>query len=66
MPVHCRPQAPQLARSAWRIVHTPPQRVVPMGQVQAPFWQNCPPLQTVPQAPQLLGANWVLTHAPLQ
>ncbi len=48
-----RPQAPQLRASVAVAVHTPPQRVWPEGQAQAPVTHDDPPPQAAPQAPQL-------------
>jgi hypothetical protein len=48
------------------VSHTPPHRVVPVGQAQVPLWQVLPPVHTVPQVPQLVLLAARSTHTPPQ
>lgn len=63
---HAFPHAPQLLLSLpFTSMHVPPQSTCPAGQLQEPFWQVFPPLQTFPQPPQLLLSVAVSVQAPL-
>jgi hypothetical protein len=46
-PLQAFPQAPQLLSSDWVSTHSPPQSVVPDGQVHTRFSQVRPPLERV-------------------
>jgi hypothetical protein len=66
------PQVPQLEFSVWSARHVPLQKDCPVGQVQTPAWQDCPPEHVTPHAvapvvgPQLLlsvcGLTQVVPH----
>jgi hypothetical protein len=66
--VHALPQVPQFALSVAVLVQlcpaSPPQRVLPPGQLpaHAPLTHASVPVQVLPQAPQLLGSVFVVTH----
>lgn len=59
------PQVPQLAASLARLVHTLPQTLWPLGQVQTPLTQVAPLGQAWPQAPQFAASVFVFTSQPL-
>jgi hypothetical protein len=62
-PLHCVPQAPQLALSVIGLVHCSPQSVVPFGQTHWLPAHVRPAGQALPHAPQFRGLLVVSTHA---
>jgi hypothetical protein len=59
------PQVPQLFRSRWRFVQTPPQYArSACAQTQAPARQLDPRVQVYPHVPQLVFEVCVSTHKP--
>jgi hypothetical protein len=52
LPPHPSGIAPQSPSHELAVVHTPSQRLVPVGQVHSPFAQVRPPVQRWSHAPQ--------------
>ena len=65
-PTHTVPQTPQLLESTWVSVHTPPQSVKPVSQMQSPAVHTSVAVQVVAHTPQLSGSCCRLTQTPLQ
>jgi len=60
------PHMPQFVVLVWMLTHCPEQLVVPTGHLQAPPWQDDPPVQVTPHPPQLLLSFCGSTHEPPQ
>ena len=64
LPEHAFPQAPQWVVLVRMLTHCPSQLWVPAGHLQAPPWQELPPVQVRPQLPQSLLSVCRSTQAP--
>lgn len=62
---HTTPHPPQFASLTFVLTHTPEQYELPLGHLQAPFWQVEPPVHKTPHAPQLPLLVVTSTHVPL-
>jgi hypothetical protein len=63
-PLQTLPHMPQLLRSDWLFVQTPPQTSKPAGHLHSPLTQFSPPEQAWPHEPQFDVSARTLTHAP--